>query len=170
MPKEYDIIESEKIDALIDQNVAKLKSLLVGDREFLNYLIENIVYMNERFFPHHLDDAILKYYSTIIEECRKKYISCPSEIKQIRDAVAELGSLAKGMSTTIYEEVSKKNPDNLADECELVGQLCKKKIYEAFSNNINEFDLDHFASKPFDMHEAILKYIENEEYEEEGEW
>lgn len=170
MSKQYDIIESEKIDALIDQNVAKLKSLLVGDRDFLNYLIDNIIYMKDIFSPHHLDDAILKYYSTIIEECRKKYISCPSEIKQIRDAVCILGSLAKGMSTEIYEELYKRNPDYSSDEALFMGQVCRKKIYEAFSGNIDLYDLDHFIPEKFDMHEAILKYIENEEYEEEGEW
>lgn len=167
MPKQYDIIESEKIDTLIDQNVSKLKSLLVGDRDFLNYLIDNIIYMKDVFFPHHLDDAILKYYSSIIEECRKKSISFPSEIKQIRDAVCVLGNLAKGMSTSIYEELYKRNPDYSSDEALFMGTVCRKKIYEAFSGNKDLYDLDHFIPEKFEItDEMIIAALGAEESEE----
>ena len=121
--------------------------------------------MSDRSFPEHIDDIVRFHYSDIIKNCHENYKAYPDKITQIRNITSKLACLAKGTAQLSSKYLDNVYPNYSLDDIELLGQLCRKEIYETYSENQDLYKLEHFELEHIEMDDYIIEAVGETESE-----
>lgn len=136
------LILSEEIKEAIRTNVAELKELLKDDQETLIKVIERVV--NDIASSQDIDYLVRCHYSEVIEQCEKEKEAWPEEVKNARNAAADLYFMSRARSNLTAKQVKEMNPPDEEEYSVIkqIGKLCQEEIGREFNPDVDyRYDL-----------------------------